>query len=234
MDTITTFFDNFSHSPEGIAVGKLLLSSFLGALVGIERDIHGRTAGLRTHLLVALGSTLFMLISLEVSGADPSRIAAQIVSGIGFLGAGAIMKEGINVRGLTTASCLWIVAAVGMAVAEGNYFLAIVTTIISLFAVALLNNFDRFFMRESYRVIYITLAYEDDYESLITSLVDKNIAIKFVDYEHDLESQETKLRITVRIRHRKVTDDTFKELYERVMNCGVTVKKISWKHGKIS
>ena len=102
---------------------RILLASFLGGLIGLERDLHGRSAGLRTHLLVSLGASVFMIISgliakspLGVDAlADPGRIAAQTIVGIGFLGAGVIIKEGVNVRGLTTAACLWTVAAIGMA-----------------------------------------------------------------------------------------------------------------------
>lgn len=104
-----------------IRIGAALL---LGGVIGLERDVHGRAAGLRTHMLVSVGSALFTLISINLAaelgrGGDPGRIAAQIVSGIGFLGAGTILKSGFNVRGLTTAACMWLVAAVGMACAVG-------------------------------------------------------------------------------------------------------------------
>ena len=101
---------------------RLLLAAFLGALVGLERELHDHPAGMRTHLLVSLGSAGFTVLSIAMAqgpGADPTRIAAQIVSGIGFLGAGAILKEGATIRGLTTAASLWSVAAVGMAAGAG-------------------------------------------------------------------------------------------------------------------
>ncbi len=112
---------------------RLVLSAVLGALIGLEREIHDRPAGMRTHLLVSLGSASFTVLSIEAfkaPGADPARIAAQIVTGVGFLGAGAILKEGANVRGLTTAASLWAVAAVGMAAGAGAWSIAIVITII--------------------------------------------------------------------------------------------------------
>jgi putative Mg2+ transporter-C (MgtC) family protein len=115
---------------------RLLVASVLGAAIGIEREIHSHPAGMRTHLLVALGSALFTVISIfgfvGVLGSgvgapvDPSRVAAQIVTGIGFLGAGAILKFGTSIRGLTTAASLWATAAVGMGVGAGQYVLAIV------------------------------------------------------------------------------------------------------------
>jgi len=103
---------------------RIGVALFLGGVIGIERDIHGRAAGLRTHMLVSVGSALFTLVSItmaEASGkvGDPGRIAAQVVSGIGFLGAGTILKSGFSVRGLTTAACMWLVAAIGMACAAG-------------------------------------------------------------------------------------------------------------------
>src|SRR5688572_6987783 len=100
-------------------IGVLLLAALLGGLVGWERERRDRPAGLRTHILVCLGSALITLVSIQLSGTrfDPGRIAAQIVSGIGFLGAGTIMRQGNVVRGLTTAASLWTVAGIGMAVA---------------------------------------------------------------------------------------------------------------------
>src|SRR5512138_1460619 len=105
---------------DAITLGKLLLAAILGGIIGLEREIHGRPAGFRTHLLVSLGSCLFVLTSIhfytafgnfsgtQPVGVDPGRVAAQVVTGIGFLGAGAIIRERFAIRGLTTAACLWI------------------------------------------------------------------------------------------------------------------------------
>jgi putative Mg2+ transporter-C (MgtC) family protein len=115
---------------------RLLVGALLGLAIGFEREIHGHPAGLRTHMLVALGSALFTVLSIYGFGAeggsaiapvDPTRIAAQIVSGIGFLGAGAILKDGIVIRGLTTAASLWATSAVGMAAGAGEYVIAAVS-----------------------------------------------------------------------------------------------------------
>ena len=114
---------------------RLLVAAALGALVGLEREIHDHPAGMRTHLLVSLGSGGFTVLSIAAvpaPGADPGRIAAQIVSGIGFLGAGAILKEGVSIRGLTTAASLWAVAAVGMAAGAGAWVIAITITAIAI------------------------------------------------------------------------------------------------------
>ncbi|MCE5199246.1 MAG: MgtC/SapB family protein [Armatimonadota bacterium] len=100
---------------------RLVVSVLLGALIGLERETHGRPAGLRTHILVCFGSTLFALSSYVIAGTeyDPARITAQIVTGVGFLGAGTIIHQGSVIRGLTTAASIWTVAAIGVAVATG-------------------------------------------------------------------------------------------------------------------
>jgi putative Mg2+ transporter-C (MgtC) family protein len=124
---------------------RLSLAAVLGGLIGVERELREREAGLRTHLLVSLGSALFTIVGaygfhafLEsgqaVVRADPTRIAAQIVTGIGFLGAGAIIRQGLSVRGLTTAATLWVVAAVGLAAGAGYYSAAVITTAVVLVA----------------------------------------------------------------------------------------------------
>jgi putative Mg2+ transporter-C (MgtC) family protein len=119
-------------------VGRILLAAILGAVIGVEREIHDHPAGIRTHLLVALGSGLFTVLSIagfssaDGSGTDPSRVAAQIVTGIGFLGAGAILKYGPTVRGLTTAASLWAAAGIGMAAGAGRPVLGLAATIIVL------------------------------------------------------------------------------------------------------
>ena len=124
---------------------RLSLAAVLGGLIGAERELRERKAGLRTHLLVALGSALFTIVGAygfhaflqsgaNVVRADPTRIAAQIVTGIGFLGAGAIIRHGLSVRGLTTAATLWVVAAVGMAAGAGYYSVAVITTALVLIA----------------------------------------------------------------------------------------------------
>lgn len=116
---------------------RMIVAAVLGAAVGVEREIHGHPAGMRTHLLVAVGSALFTGLSIHGFGEpgdgivrDPSRVAAQIVAGIGFLGAGAILKDGPTIRGLTTAASLWATAAIGMGVGAGEYLIAVVGTAI--------------------------------------------------------------------------------------------------------
>jgi putative Mg2+ transporter-C (MgtC) family protein len=122
---------------------RVALAALLGGAIGFERELRDREAGLRTHMLVAVGAALFTLVSAyawtdwrfsNASGVvfDPTRIAAQVVTGIGFLGAGAIIRQGLSVRGLTTAATLWVVAAIGMATGAGFYTAAVITTVLVL------------------------------------------------------------------------------------------------------
>jgi putative Mg2+ transporter-C (MgtC) family protein len=122
---------------------RLAAAAALGGVIGIERELREREAGFRTHMLVAVGAALFTLVSAyawsdftfsKASGVtfDPTRIAAQIVTGIGFIGAGAIIRQGLTVRGLTTAATLWMVAAIGMACGAGFYWAAVIATAIAL------------------------------------------------------------------------------------------------------
>jgi putative Mg2+ transporter-C (MgtC) family protein len=119
-------------------LASLLLAIALGAIVGIQREIALRPAGLRTHMLVCLGSCLFTIVSLSFS-IDPARIAAGIVTGIGFIGAGTIWGEKDKVKGITTAASLWATAAIGLTVGIGDYILAIVVTIL-VFIILISNN----------------------------------------------------------------------------------------------
>src|SRR5918993_615000 len=131
-------------------VERLLLSAFLGATLGLEREFRQKYAGLRTNSLIAIGSTLFTVMSIDLSwgsGGDPTRVAAQIVTGIGFLGAGAIMRTGADVRGLTTAATIWVNAAIGVAVGGGEYKLALIATAVTLLVLVVLNPVERWLDR---------------------------------------------------------------------------------------
>lgn len=139
---------------------RLILSLVLAGLIGLERESHGRPAGFRTHILVGMGSTLLMIVSiyafrpLGMSG-DPGRIAAQVVSGIGFLGAGTIMREGANIRGLTTAASLWTVAGIGLTVGAGLYFAAVITTILVVATLVLLNKLEWSYLMSKHEILTV-------------------------------------------------------------------------------
>ncbi len=128
---------------------RLVLSVLFSGLIGLERQMHRRSAGLRTHILVCLGSCLIMLTSLYVfdiykdkATVDPARIAAGVITGIGFLGAGAIIREKEGVKGLTTAASLWVVSGIGLAVGVGFYSAGIVTTVLALTALYFMRRIE--------------------------------------------------------------------------------------------
>jgi putative Mg2+ transporter-C (MgtC) family protein len=143
---------------------RLLVAAALGALIGLEREIHDHPAGMRTHLLVSLGSAGFTVLSIAAfpaPGADPARIAAQIVTGVGFLGAGAILKEGATIRGLTTAASLWAVAAVGMAAGAGALVVALALTAIAIISLWPLRVIAERFVGRERHVVRMRLAATD-------------------------------------------------------------------------
>jgi len=149
---------------------RLLLASLLGGLIGLERELHGRPAGFRTHLLVSLGAALFMSVSLYFFQAygslsantavrvDPARVAAQIVVGIGFLGAGAIIRDKGAVRGLTTAACLWLAAAIGVACGAGMFMVSLLVTAIALVSLLVLKQAEGMLNKHTYQQVTVISA----------------------------------------------------------------------------
>jgi putative Mg2+ transporter-C (MgtC) family protein len=130
---------------------RLLLAAGLGAAIGLEREFRRKPAGLRTNILIAVGAALFTMVSIALAhdGGTSDRVAAQIVTGIGFLGAGAIMRSGRNIHGMTTAATIWVNAAVGMAVGAGLYTMAIVATAVTLVVLGVLPPFEAYFDRRT-------------------------------------------------------------------------------------
>ena len=161
---------------------RLCLASLLGGVVGIERGSGDRPAGLRTHILVSAGSALLMLVSAYAfqdwtGNHDPGRIAAQVVSGIGFLGAGTILHEGFNVRGLTTAASLWMVAAIGLACGAGMYIIAIVATVIMLITLITFHELEKRFytnVKTERRYIKFTVRKNEDGVTRVLDYLQKN------------------------------------------------------------
>ncbi|NLF50962.1 MAG: MgtC/SapB family protein, partial [Leptolinea sp.] len=137
--------------PEGQIFLRLIIASVLGALIGLDRERQNQPAGLRTHIILVTGAALAMTLSINLSmqyrtmatNGDPTRLAAQVLSGIGFLGAGAILRYGTNIKGLTTATSLWTMAVVGLAVGAGYLLVAIGTTVFLLSALTILNRIEK-------------------------------------------------------------------------------------------
>lgn len=129
---------------------RLTAALIAGGAIGFERERDSQPAGLRTHMILALGAALVMILSVNIGikfGSDPARLAAQVVSGIGFLGAGAILRFGFNVKGLTTASTLWTTAMVGMAIGYGYYLVSLFAVVITIIVLTLVERFEKKFVR---------------------------------------------------------------------------------------
>lgn len=134
---------------------KLGVALFLGALLGAEREYKGRNIGFRTIILITLGSTLFTILSFIIGGTDdPTRIASNVVTGVGFLGAGAIFRDGVTVKGVTTASLIWVSAAIGMACGIGRFEFAIMVTVVALIVLIGFTGMQRFIDRYNKELIY--------------------------------------------------------------------------------
>ncbi|MBE6369140.1 MAG: methyltransferase [Lentisphaerae bacterium] len=142
---------------------RLAMAGFLGTLIGLEREYRAKDAGMRTHFLVALGSALIMIVSQYGfgEGGDPSRVAAQIVSGIGFIGAGTIMMHKQFVRGLTTAAGLWVAAGIGMAIGGGMYLIGIVTTVFTLIGLEFFQILFQRFHSKNTQLVFTTRRHSD-------------------------------------------------------------------------
>ena len=154
---LEALLSNFMNSIQGAMLLRLLLSALLGGIVGMERGSGDRPEGFRTHILVCAGSALIMMVSMYgfegfdkvpfeyPKNRDSARIAAQVVSGIGFLGAGTILHEGITVRGLTTAASLWMISAIGLATGAGMYSISVVATIITFITLTAFHSVEKRF-----------------------------------------------------------------------------------------
>jgi len=150
IETFGLLVNMFNLGLYGDIVIKLLLAALLGGAVGYERERRNQLAGFRTHIILCTGAALMMMLSLYIGrehNTDPGRIAAQVVSGIGFLGAGAILRLGASVKGVTTAASLWVIAGIGLAVGSGFYFGAILTTVIMFLTLSLLSQIEQRLLR---------------------------------------------------------------------------------------
>ena len=163
---------------------QLLLSFFIGTAIGIEREYRSKAAGLRTMIMICLGSTIFTEISISIGASSPDRIASNIITGIGFLGAGVIFKDNLTISGITTATTIWISAALGMAVGAGEYFIALAGSVVVLVVLTVFENakqvISRFHQARTYK---ITIPQDD---SLIKQLEAelKNLKLKFLQERH--------------------------------------------------
>jgi len=187
---------------------RLCLGFLAGAIIGFERSSRRQVAGLRTHILIATGSTLLMLLSIylpqnynPMRTSDPGRIAAQVVSGIGFLGAGAIIRLGNNIRGLTTAASLWFVAAVGLTIGGGMYLVAGIAELMGLITLILLNYMEKMiFPTGRYKLLEIS--FKENIQSTketVDIIKAAGLQIQTIDVNQGSKIKGTKLRLLVRI-----------------------------------
>lgn len=190
---------------------RLLAATAMGAAIGFEREYHAKEAGLRTHLLVALGSCLFMILSIygfdfmlgrDHVSFDPSRIAAQVVTGIGFIGAGTIILQKQVVRGLTTAAGLWVTAAIGLACGNGMYWVALITTVIVLVSLGLINVYLPYFSQKEHTVTFLV----EDYTILtkvMENLYREKITVLNYEMHKDAEENNGKMLVSLEIRMKR-------------------------------
>lgn len=201
---------------------RILVAAALGAVVGFERERQDQPAGLRTHMILVIGATLAMVLSVNLgylyarpgTPADPARLAAQVISGIGFLGAGAILRYGFNVKGLTTATSLWTMAIVGMAVGAGYYLVGVITTALMLLVLTVLNILEKRFVRTSItRYISIEANYHKGVVKSIRHIV-QELSDNLVSFTIQKHVKDKRLRIQVVARISR--DQTLEELIDHL------------------
>ncbi len=194
-----------------VFIVRLLLATLLGSVIGFEREYHAKEAGVRTHLLVALGSCLFMIISVygfdfmldrDHVSFDPSRIASQVVTGIGFIGAGTIILQKQMVRGLTTAAGLWVTAAIGLACGNGMYVIAVVTTAIVLISLGLINVYLPYISQKERRITFLAEDYAVMAE-ILNQLRQEKITVLNYEMHKSAEENDGKMLVTLEIRMKR-------------------------------
>lgn len=206
-------------------IARLLLGTLLGGIIGFERQTHGRPAGFRTQLLVCVACTLLMLISEQfysqspLEGGyirfDPTRIAAGAMTGIGFLGAGVILKTGLSVQGLTTAACIWIVAAIGLAIGAGQYLAGISGFVITFFSLWFLRILEGRIQQMTFKDVMLVTDASGD-ERPITALFEKQgFTIGKMEYDIAFDQKEKTFFFTIASKGRIPLHDTIQSLSER-------------------
>ena len=231
-------FDNWIHGWLMLggwateAVFKLILAGFLGGLVGVERELRGREAGFRTNLLVGLGCALLMIVSTRFASipwlvegqyainVDPARIAYGVMTGIGFLGAGAIIKHFNGVRGLTTAAGLWCVAAIGLACGLGLYIVSIMAAGLVLAALALLNAVEKKLPRRRHRRLILRMPWNSSYRTQLLKRMEE-AGISLIDQNYHRHESLSEMDVTIDISY---TDPAKYEALETELREGTECK----------
>lgn len=214
------------------AVTKLVLSLLLGAVIGMERRRKGQIAGLRTFALISMGATLAMLISIYIpqeylglKNGDPGRIAAQVVSGVGFLGAGAIIQMKGSVRGLTTAAGIWMTACIGLAVGAGMYLISIIATLLIIF---ILVNIERIELRHNFlwesKIIRVKVhGILNDIQAVRDILESNDIHISDEYMKYDYDNQLTIVNFMVRSKGNIDVPSMFNDIKDKSNAVSITL-----------
>ncbi len=202
------------------SIFKLSVSFILGIIIGIERQSRRRDAGIRTFTLICVGSTVAMLVSVwipqtysDFQGGDPGRIAAQVLTGIGFLGAGAIIRGQGSIQGLTTAACIWLMSAVGLAVGAGMYLEAVVATTFTLFALLIMEQFERRLLLDGINKI-LTISCNTsspDVDKIRKILDEQKVIIISRSFDYNYEKNVAQLTYKVNIKYKASYSDMFDE-----------------------
>ncbi|MBA4373549.1 MAG: magnesium transporter MgtC [Thermodesulfovibrio sp.] len=200
---------------------KLLLGTLLGGIIGFERQTHGRPAGFRTQLLVCVACVLIMMISESYyskdlanpnfTRIDPTRLAAGAMTGVGFLGAGVILKTGVSIQGLTTAACIWIVSAIGLAIGAGQYVAGIAGFIITFFSLWVLRLFESRIPTMIYKYVTLVTDERGDEQAIADLFKERGFKIIKMDYKIKVPEKEKTYVFTVTakdgVRMRDIIDD---------------------------
>jgi putative Mg2+ transporter-C (MgtC) family protein len=203
---------------------RLLLAATLGGLVGFERQRNNQPAGLRTHIILVVGATLAMTLSInlamefrpQVPNGDPARLAAQVISGIGFLGVGAIIRYGANIKGLTTATSMWSMAVVGLVVGAGYYLVAAFTTGLLLITLILINFFEKRYIKPVI-TSQLTISAVDKRDLLdkMRKVIEKHATVSSgIRIHKDLYHKRVKFVMTFKMKEGEVIDEMLVDLTE--------------------
>ena len=229
-------------------ISRLVAALILGFLLGLERELTNKYAGLRTHILVCLGACIFTILSIygfptfaigdnvdinQATGIrDTARVAAQIVSGIGFIGAGAVLRNGPMVFGLTTAATLWIAASIGMACGAGMYDVAIISTALSIVVLTLIRVFERQFLPSSAKQFkrFKILIYcnGEDANKVYDYIINKADNLKDFSAKKLIENTEkSKVTAIFDLSNKKITNEIYSDLSELVKPDSMTIQELN-------
>ena len=233
------FFSNYFQIADADILIRIIFSIILGSIIGFERELTNKSAGLRTQILVCLGACIFTILSIYGFSTavtlyplgDPSRVAAQIITGIGFIGAGTVLRQGLTVTGLTTASTLWIVAAIGMACGCGKISIAVVSTILAVAVLVLIRTFELKLMPHNakhQRKIKISfLCKYENYDETYKKIDD--LFPEIIDFNHktvDEDGDKLKMNIKIMSNEKNPVMQIYKRLEDIKDIQSLSVKEI--------